>query len=63
MLNPPDEEVVQTRMLPVCKVDATFSRVEDFPLFWERFALNRDINVLNGYWTTDAKQAQQFAVF
>ena len=61
MLNPPDEAVVKTRKLPVCKVDATFSGVEDFPLFWERFALNCDINVSNGYWTTDAEQAQQFA--
>ena len=42
-------------------MDATFSGVEEFPLFWERFSLNRDINVANGYWTTDAEQAQQFA--
>jgi hypothetical protein len=30
-------------------------------LFWERFSLNCDINVANGYWTTPADQAQQFA--
>ena len=42
-------------------MDATFSGVEEFLLFWERFSLNRDINVANGYWTTDAEQAQQFA--
>ena len=29
--------------------------------FGGRFLLNRDINVANGYWTTPADQAQQYA--
>ena len=61
MSDPPADGVAQHWKLPVRKVDATLSGVEDFPLFWERYALNRDINVSNGYWTTDAGQAQQFA--
>ena len=63
MSNPPEqaEAEVRPKKIPVCKVDATFSGVEEFPLFWERFSLNCDINVANGHWTTDAEQAQQFA--
>ena len=62
MSDPPVEAApAQRRKQPVCQVNATFSGVEDFPLFWQRFSLNRDINVENGYWTSEVEQAQQFA--